>query len=48
MFETLQSKLQNRNKSWDTIAYMIVVFQNGNENAMEFLFRVLYSDAVNC
>jgi hypothetical protein len=47
MFENLQSKLQNRNKSWDTIAYMTVVFKVGNEKAMLFL-RVSCGDAFGC
>jgi hypothetical protein len=47
MFENLQSKLQNRNKSWETIAYMTVVFKVGNENAMVF-FRALCGDTVGC
>jgi len=38
MFENLQPKLQNRNKSWDTITYMTVVLQDGNENAMVVFF----------
>jgi hypothetical protein len=33
MLENLQSKLQNRNTSWDTIAYMTAVLYHGNENA---------------
>jgi len=41
MFENLQSKLQDRNKSWATIAYMTVGLQDGNENVM-VRFRVLF------
>jgi len=43
MFENLQSKLQNRNKSWDTIAYMTVVLQDGNENAMVLFFLIFFT-----
>jgi len=48
MLENLQSTLQNRNKSWATIAYMTVVFQDGNENVMAsfrgFFFAVTLSN----
>jgi hypothetical protein len=43
MFENLQSKLRNRNKSWDTIAYMTVVFKVGNENTMVFFYAATLS-----